>query len=418
MTEFQKEPAACGAAQGFVFAGAKSVFALLFLINLFNYIDRQVLYAVFPLIKSDLGISDAALGLLASAFMLVYLAASPGIGYLADRGPRQKLIAASALLWSFATMAGAAVRNYGHLLFARSFIGIGEAGFTAISPSFVAEYFPAARRARVLALFTMALPMGSALGYLLGGKLGQAFGWRAAFMMVGVPGIILGVLAFALRDPRRQAGRAAQAGPDWRQYLEFFRNRPFMYACLSLAMSTFTLGGFAAWAPTFFTRYYGMSVGKAGLVFGIMTVLAGSAGTLLGGWAADWLHEKTDRAYFIITAAALLLSLPFLITGLAADSLPVALTALVIAEILVFVNIAPMNAAVVACTDLSVRSMAFALNVFIIHILGDAVSPTIIGILSDRFGLRCAMLACCVMLVAGSWFAVKGARSVESDGGA
>lgn len=395
------------------FSGAKTVFALLFFINLFNYIDRQVLYAVFPLIKADLRVTDFELGMLASAFMVVYMLASPGIGWLADRGPRQRLIAISAMLWSVATAGGAFVKSYGQLLFARSFVGIGESGFTAISPSFLAERFPVEKRARVLALFTLALPAGSALGYLLGGKLGQEFGWRLAFLLVGVPGLLLGGLAFCLRDTRPVPRTEREGAPGLRAYAEFFGNRPYMYSCLALAMSTFTLGGFAAWTPTYFTRYFGMSVGTSGLVFGAMTVVAGGLGTLLGGFAADWLHRRTNKAYFLVTAGGMVLSLPFLVAGLSGGGLVFSLVMLTVAEVLVFVNVGPMNAAVVASTDVAVRSMAFALNIFIIHALGDAVSPMIIGALSDRFGLRFAMLACCAMMLVGAGFALAGARSLN-----
>lgn len=415
MTTNQAPAASSDLHQAKALKGAKTVFTMLFFINLFNYIDRQVLYAVFPLIKTDLGLSDGQLGMLASAFMIVYMLVSPFIGYLADRTARPKLIAASAVLWSLATVACAGVKNYAQLLVARSFIGIGESGFTAISPSLVSEHFPARQRARVMALFTMALPIGSALGYLLGGKLGQDFGWRAAFLMVGVPGMLLGLMALTLRDPHRGAQFKSSA-PHWREYTALFKNKQFMFACLSLAMSTFTLGGFAAWIPSFFTRYYGFSVSKAGMVFGAMTVVSGAIGTLIGGWFGDWLHKKTEKAYFIVTASSLFLATPFAVAGLMCQNTNLSLALLFVCEILIFINTGPLNAAVVAATGLEVRSMAFALNIFIIHVLGDATSPTIIGFMSDAAGLRTAMVACCVMLLAGGWFSVKGAQSFNKSG--
>ena len=392
----------------------KRVFALLFFINLFNYIDRQVLYAVFPLIKSDLALSDTQLGLLASAFMIVYMMISPFTGYFGDRSRRQNWIAASAMLWSVATVACAGVKNYAHLLVARSFIGVGEAGFTTISPSFVAEHFPNRQRARVMALFTLALPFGSALGYLLGGHFGEQYGWRAAFLLVGVPGFFLGLAAFLLRDPNRGA-QQKEPPPDFKRYKKLIKNKPFMYACLSQAMVTFTLGGFAAWMPSFFNRYYGYSVAEASMVFGAMTVVGGILGTFAGGWLADWLHKKTQRAYFIVIYGTIFAAVPFAVAALSMHGKVPALVCFLIAETLIFMHMGPINAALVDATSVAVRSMAFALNIFIIHVLGDAVSPTVIGAISDAAGLRMAIVACSLMLLLAGWFAVKGAQCLPAE---
>ena len=176
----------------------KRLFAVLFLLNLFNYIDRQVLYAVFPLVQTDLHISDFQLGSLASVFMLVYMCYAPICGYLADRKNRPHLIAISALIWSAATLAGGAAKNFTHLLTARGAVGIGEGGFTTIAQPFLAEHYPKEKHAWILGLFGLALPLGSALGYILGGVIGQTWGWRLAFMSVSIPGVLLALLAWFL----------------------------------------------------------------------------------------------------------------------------------------------------------------------------------------------------------------------------
>ncbi|MBO5911527.1 MAG: MFS transporter, partial [Elusimicrobiaceae bacterium] len=173
----------------------KRLFIILFCLNLLNYIDRQVLYSVFPLLQTDLNLSDLQLGTLASAFMVVYMCYAPVMGYLADRFNRPKLIAWSALLWSGATLACGLAKNYVSLLIPRAFIGVGEGGFTTIAQPFLAEHAPKEKHAPLLAAFGLALPIGSALGYVLGGVVGGHWGWRIAFMVAGIPGVLLAILA-------------------------------------------------------------------------------------------------------------------------------------------------------------------------------------------------------------------------------
>ena len=189
---------------------ARYALALLLAVNLLNYIDRQALYAVFPLIKSDLQLSDTALGLLGSAFMLCYMLAAPLFGRLGDRHNRARLAAGGLVAWSLATMLSGMASSYRLLLVARSLVGVGEASFGTVSPGLVADYFPREKRGRMLSLFFLAIPVGSALGYLLGGQLGQAFGWQRAFMLVGLPGLLLALPLYFLSEPRR-AGASSES---------------------------------------------------------------------------------------------------------------------------------------------------------------------------------------------------------------
>ena len=171
----------------------KPLFIILFCLNLLNYVDRQVLFSIFPLLQTDLNLTDLQLGTLASAFMLVYMCYAPIMGFLADRLCRPKLIAFSALLWSGATLACGAAQNYVSLLIPRALIGVGEGGFTPIAQPFLAEHAPKEKHAPLLAAFGLALPIGSALGYILGGAAGEHWGWRVAFMLAGIPGIFLAI---------------------------------------------------------------------------------------------------------------------------------------------------------------------------------------------------------------------------------
>lgn len=396
---------------------AKKLFWLLFLLNLFNYIDRQVLFSVFPLLQTDLHITDTQLGTLASVFMLVYMLYAPLVGYFADRTQRQKWIGASALIWSAATMACAWCKNYAALLTARGLIGVGEAGFTTIAQPFLAENFPKEKRATLLAYFALALPIGSALGYLAGGVIGQHWGWRTAFMLVGIPGLFLGLLALTrIKDTLRMN----QSPRDRARRVDYFillRNKAFIFLCLAHAMGTFALGGFSAWLPTYFHRFWGFSVSRAGLVFGVLVVVCGALGTFLGGKLADKLLKKTHLAYFITIFSSFLLALPFAAGAVFCQRLLPALCLLSGAIVCIFLPIGPISAALVALTRTRVRSMAFALNIFIIHALGDAISPVLLGKASDIWGLKTAILLgslavlpACGFTLCSAWFARKSGR--------
>ncbi|ACC99027.1 Sugar phosphate permease [Elusimicrobium minutum Pei191] len=386
----------------------KKIFWLLFAINLFNYIDRQVLFAVFPLIKLDLSLTDAQLGSLASAFMLVYMIYAPLAGYFADRSPRQHWMGLSAVLWSIATFFTGFMNNFKQLLAARSFIGIGEAGFTTVAQGFLAEQYPHEKRARILASFGLALPAGSALGYFLGGVLGDHFGWRIAFMIVGVPGLLLGLLAaFKIKDARVFADKAEK--PKLWAYVHLLKNKIFIFICLAQAFSTFIVGGLAAWLPTYFNRFYGYSVAKSSTIFGIMIVCSGALGVFLGGQVADRLIKKTQKAYFITAGASFALAMPFAVLGIMAPTFESSIFFLFFAIMFASAQTGPLSAAIVGYTSKKVRSMAFALNIFIIHALGDAISPMIIGKFSDIWNLRIAILFCLLMVVPACFFSAMAA---------
>ncbi len=394
--------------------GSRKLFWILFLLNLFNYIDRQVLFSVFPLIQNDLHITDFQLGTLASVFMLVYMCYAPVVGFFADRQPRQYWIAASAILWSAATFFSGLAQNYASLLGARALIGVGEGGFTTIAQPFLAEQYPKNKRATILAYFGLALPAGSALGYLVGALAGAQWGWRVAFMLVGAPGLILGLVALTHIKDREHRYLDNRKKPNLNQYIAILKNKPFLFLCLAHAMQTFCLGGLSAWMPTYFHRFFDMNVGIAGTVFGAMVILGGALGTLIGGRAADKLLKKTDSAYFLVILASFILFIPFAGAGVLSHRMPFSLITFSIAILFMFVPLGPISASLVALSGRKVRSMAFAVNIFLIHALGDAISPAIIGHVSDLFGLKIAVLGCIGVLLPASVFlyiAVKYARA-------
>lgn len=387
-----------------VFKNPSFVFFLLFGINLFNYIDRQILFAVFPLIKKDLLLSDAQLGFLASVFMIVYMIYAPLAGFWGDRHSRPKIIGISTIIWSIATAFTGIVNKYFHLVFARSAIGIGEAGYMTCTPAYLSEHFDKSKRARILSYFGIALPLGSALGYLLGGQLGELFGWRKAFFIVALPGIILGFLALKLKDKTRE-NLSIENKPTFSRYFELKKNKTFIFTSLSQAMATFTLGGLAAWMPTYFHRYLDFSISKAATIFGAITLISATLGTFTGGQVADFLNKFTKRGYFITAGMGFLVSVPFVIMAVFANNKTLAISMFTFALFFVFWFAGPLPAAIVNAVKSNIHSMAFAVNIFIIHALGDALSPTIIGMVSDEWELKIGVIMCAGFLILAAGFA-------------
>lgn len=387
---------------------------LLLAVNLLNYIDRQVLYAVFPLIKADLNLSDTALGFLGSSFMICYMVSAPLLGWLGDRLSRVRLAAAGLFVWSLATALAGFAGGYRSLLAARTCVGIGEASFGTVSPGLVADYFPKERRGRVLSLFYLAIPVGSALGYLLGGVIGERLGWHAAFLMVGLPGLVIALPLFLLREPVRGGGEEASPLAN-KGYGELFVNRSFICNTLAMAAMTFALGGLAQWLPSFLYRIHGLDVGKANTLFGAVTVIAGIGGTLAGGWLGDRYQKKSPSGYLVVSGWGFIIGVPMAVWAIMATTLPACMAAIFCAEFFLFFNTGPLNTVIVNVTRPNMRAMAFAVNIFFIHALGDAFSPTLLGWLSDMWGLRNSLLITPVAIALAAGFCFLGKRYIAGD---
>ncbi len=392
--------------------------ALLLAVNLLNYIDRQVLYAVFPLIKEDFHLSDTSLGFLGSAFMICYMVTAPVFGWLGDRMSRVKLASTGLALWSLATALAGFAPGYRTLLSARTVVGIGEASYGTVSPGLLADYFQKERRGRVLSYLFLAIPVGSALGYLMGGVLGHYFGWHYAFLMVGVPGLILFFPLRFLREPRRggtEQSPMTSTGQSWRQYASLFRNKSYITNTLTMAAMTFALGGLAQWVPSFLYRMHGLDVARGNSLFGAITVLSGISGTLTGGWLGDRLQKKTQKGYLIVSGSGFLLGTPMAVYALLTPSLFHCMTAMFFAEFFLFLNTGPLNSVIVNVTSPSVRAMAFAVNIFFIHALGDAISPTLLGWFSDMWGLRLSLLTTSAAIMLAALFSFLCTKFIDKD---
>lgn len=398
-----------------------TILVFLFGVNLLNYIDRQILYAVFPPIQAELSLSDTQLGLLASAFMWVYLSTAPIFGLLADRWSRPRLMGLGVAVWSVATAFSGVTRSHGELLIGRAVVGIGEASYGSVAPALLSDAFPPAQRGSTLAFFSMAIPVGSALGYLLGGFLQRALGWRAAFFIVGVPGLLLAWSVSRVADPPRGGRDAANApgdassAPQARDYLGLLRTPSYVLNCLAMTAMTFAVGGLAAWVPTYLVRIRGMELSQANLTFGLLTLFAGVGGTLAGGWLGDRLLTRFPTAYLLVSGVGLLLSVPCAAAVILLQDRSWALAAIFLAEVLIFLNTGPLNAIIANVSRAEVRATAYAANIFVIHALGDAISPAIVGMLSDRVGLAAAFWVAPATLALAALFCFWGMRYLPED---
>jgi len=364
---------------------ANYALAILTFINLFNYIDRWVLSAVLEPIRQELHLRDTQLGLIASGFIVVYAFVSPVFGSLGDRRKRPPLIALGVAIWSVATALAGFARGFWSLFLARSTVGVGEAAYGTIAPALLADQFPLERRGRVMSVFFAAIPIGSAAGYMLGGFADRHFGWRAAFWIAGVPGILLSILVLMVRDPPRgQQDAAVAAVPrDRNVYLHLFRNRPYILTVLGYAAYTFALGGLGFWMPAFLERERGMARSEATETFGAIVVVTGFLGTFLGGWLGDLFLRRTKQSYLWVSGIATILAAPLTWVAVSAHQKSVYLTAIVFAEVLIFMCTGPVNSAIVNAVSPLERATAVGLSVFLMHFLGDIPSPPLIGALSD-----------------------------------
>ncbi len=382
-------------------AGSRSTrraLLVLTLVNLVNYLDRFVVAALVESLKrSELGLSDAQLGGLMTAFLLVYMLAAPVFGALADRGAsRPRLLAAGVALWSAATLLSAFAHSYAALFLARAAVGIGEAAYGTVAPAMIADQHPKERRGRAFAVFYAAIPIGSALGYVLGGLVDHLAGWRAAFMVAAAPGLLLSLAALRLVDPPRggmdEGAVTAAVGGALARYGRLVRNTPYLLTVLGYAAYTFAVGGMAFWMPAFLERVRGVPRAEATVEFGAIVVVTGFIGTFAGGWLGDLLLRRWSQAYLGLSGLVTLVAAPLAVLVFVAPSRAVWLGALVVGQLLLFASTGPVNSVIVSVVAPTERATAVALSIFAIHALGDVPSPWLIGRISDATSLSTGVL--------------------------
>lgn len=407
----------------------RTLLVLLTTLNFVNYLDRYEMAAVLETVRRDMALSNLQAGLLGSIFLASFLVTAPIFGVLGDRMPRKNLLLFGAIVWSLATVATGFARSVPMLFLARAFVGVGEASFTTLAPTVIDDVAPEERRTRWLAIFHIAAPVGSALGYIVGGFVAQHWGWHSAFFVGGLPGLILGVMLMASHEPARRSSAKAYTGSFWQTIRTLFGERDYRMVVLGYVAQTFAVGAFAFWAPAFLLKRFGASLAKANFTFGLVTVVAGLLATLCGGWVGDrWqnvaeakvrgtpkpLPESNtyrdnvpqpdleaavvvarNRALLRVSAAA---AIPAALLSLAcffAPSQPIFFVLAFLTEFGVFFSNAPINAALLRTVPPELRGRGMAYAIVSIHLFGDLWSPALIGLLADHFGdaqIQLAML--------------------------
>jgi MFS transporter, Spinster family, sphingosine-1-phosphate transporter len=359
-------------------------------LNLLNYADRNVLFAVQPLVQDEFHLSNAQIGYLTSAFLGFYMIAAPFVGPLADRYSRKLIIVLGAIFWSGLTLLTAVTHNYTELLIRHTLVGVGEATFVTIAPTFVADLFAEEKRGRILGVFYLAIPVGSAAGYLLGGSLAPHHGWRFPFYIAAAPGFLLALAVLFLKEPERgQFDRVK--GVERGTILSLAKNPAFLTSTLGMAAMTYSLGGIQVWMPKFLYSERGYTLEKANFAFGIIIVVDGIVSALAGGWLGDYLLPRMKSSYYLVSAVSMLLGIPIMIVALFARG-PLMMPAIAVAAFFLLFNTAPLNAAVINSVGAHIRATALAVNIFIIHILGDVPSPTMMGWVADKRSLQASFI--------------------------
>lgn len=403
------------------------IIALLTGLNFLNYADRYILAAVLPKVREDLNLNGFEGGLLATAFLIGYFATSPFFGARADRGQRKTLIAAGVLIWSLATIATGLATGLYSLLAARAVVGLGEASYAVLAPTIIDDLSPPERKNRNLAIFYVALPVGSACGYLIGGFVQEHWGWQSAFFVGGVPGALLALVCLLIEEPQRKlaeakvrvlsAARALVAIPMYRRTV------------LGYCAHTAAVGAFSYWAPSFLVERYGMELKVAAFWFGLVTVVGGLVATVLGGRLGDRAVAKLppveagapyDAPANMVVVDALLricglgvwVAVPLAVAAFLAPS-PVWFFALAfLVELGLFVSASPINAAMLRGVPVHLRASSMAAGIFAIHMFGDLWTPPLVGQLQDLMPIVSAMMSLPIMLVIAAliWLPIQRKR--------
>lgn len=402
------------------------VLGVLFVVYIFNFIDRQILAILLQPIKEDLKISDTALGFLTGfAFALFYTFAGLPLARVADRWVRRSLIAISLATWSIMTAVSGLARGFTDLALARIGVGIGEAGATPPAHSLIADYFPPEKRATAFAIYASGIYVGVGIGFLVGGWINDHYGWRTAFFVVGLPGILMALIVrFTVREPPRGLSEAHTV--TGRQYTikevwQFFGSVPAgRNVSLAGAFHAFVGYGLGAWIPAFFVRLHGMTPGTLGQWLSWITALGGLIGAFAGGWIADRWARKNPRARpYIGMIGALLSIIPLFITLLVTDT-QLALLFLLPYNILTTLWLGPTVAIIQEIVPPAMRSMASAVFLFIVTIIGLGAGPQVVGILNDLIGtrdsIRYSLLSVAVIMnIVSAWYFWQTAQTLVQD---
>ncbi len=391
--------------------------AVLMFVYVLNFLDRTIIYILFPLIKKEMLFSDTQLALLGTtSFVIFYTVLGIPFGRVADKGSRTRIIAIGVLIWSVFSGLTAYADSFWTLFACRVMVGVGEATLGPAAISLLSDYFPPTKRATVTSIYSMGIAIGAGLAALLGGELSK-YGWRTAFMLIGFPGIIFAVLVFFLREPVRQIQAAkveeSYSATDWKKLLS---NKTFLLLCIGYALLGLGANNLSIWGATFYSRLHKFDLPTIGFWGGILTLSAGIPATLLGGVIADWFRKRSKGGRMVYGSILALISVPFWLLLIFTDNVYLTLIA---NFVLLFAALGWLGAAAADVTEIAgvnLRGLGIAIYFFSVNIAAYLIGSNLIGFLSDKFGatedpsmMRYALLVCpiacllsAILLFAGS----------------
>ncbi len=365
----------------------RSLLLILTGLNLLNYLDRFVLSAVLTPLQHDLGINDGQAGRLVTAFMIGYFITSPVFGWLGDRFPRKWLIAVGIFVWSLGTVLTGFAATFAVMIAFRVLVGVGEASYATISPSLISDSYGPKKRNNALTIFYVAIPVGAAIGTIVGGIISARWGWQHAFILAGAPGLLLALVLLPFAEPQRgQAeGKVAEAAkkPSVRDIANLFRIPEYLLVVIGYTAYTFALGAFAHWGPTFLHRVHGVAVENAGTFFGAVLVVAGLVGTMIGGFAATAWQKRNRAGYAWTLGLSVIVAVPLSFAAFLSSQTIWSMTFMAMAMFFLFLSTGPVNTLILETVPVNLRASAMALSIFTIHLFGDMWSPEIVGRIAD-----------------------------------
>ncbi len=405
------------------------VLATLVVVYIFNFLDRQIVTILAEPIKVDLGLNDTQIGLMTGlAFAIFYTVLGIPIARLADRANRVSIISVALVVWSGMTALCGVAQNFYQILAARIGVGVGEAGCSPPAHSLIADYFPPEQRASALSIYALGIPIGSILGLLAGGWIAEFWGWRAAFFVVGLPGILLAIIVkMTLLEPIRgmsdaAAAHSAEQPPLLETISTLLKNRTMVHIAMGGALTSFVGYGLGQWLPAYFIRIHEMGIAETATYFGLVLGVASAIGTVLGGTLADRLAKRDVRMYAWLPAAGVLLAFPFYVAAMLSNNPYVAIAIMVAPSLLNSLWLGPAFGTIQNLAPTRMRALASAILLFVLNIIGLGFGPFLVGVLSDllsgtfqEYSLRYAILIATVAYFwAGAHFLLA-SRTLAED---
>jgi predicted MFS family arabinose efflux permease len=362
--------------------------------------DRWLLASVLRQVREELEIAETEAGWLSTVLLLAFAISCPVVGYLADRMRRPRLLAVGFAVWSLSTVATGLASSFEKLQVARSLVGIGGAMSMIVALTLLMDFFPRRVRGRVLALLLLAMPLGAGVAMSLGSALARATSWQTAFLMVGGPGLALALAALLIPEPVRGLSEGVdvarlrlheQVGPSREDYIDQMVNSSYTYSVFGITFASFALAGLVYWLPVFLTSVKGLSRDEADLPLGVTFLAAAFVGTAAGGWMADHFHQTRPRALFLVPGFGMCTAILFVLIAIYGRSMSSICGGLFLAELMMFIDMAPCYVIIAAVVMPNMRGVACAVVLAAVHLLGDIWSPNLMGWMIDTFGQADAM---------------------------